>query len=206
MSLRREWPSWAVCGPVNGFDLRRVPSDSRSTNCVSISMTAESSAADAQSRTTAAVAWEILEPGRSTIRSVSTKKGQFDLNQLSRWIDNARSDRHLTWAAISQEVGVATSTIRRFATASDAEADGVLALIGWLGVPPEQFVVNSKVDGIPLPPAGGGLIRVDMTLFADLLPRPRRARPGARTTIQQLVTAAQASEVPLASLTRWSPI
>ena len=133
-------------------------------------------------------------------------QGPFDLKQLSRCIDQDRTERGLTWAAISQEVGVATSTIRRFASASDAEADGVLALIGWLGVAPEQFVVNSKVAGTPLPPAGEGLVRVDMKLVADLPSWPRRRRVGTRTTIQQLVTVAQASSAPLASLTRWSPI
>lgn len=137
---------------------------------------------------------------------MSTAKGQFDLLGLSRWIDNARQDRHLTWAAISQEVGVATSTVRRFATASDAEADGVLALVGWLGVAPEQFVTDSKIAGMPLPSAGEGVIRVDMALVAELAAPSRRARPTTRTTIQRLVAAAQASEVPLASLTRWSPI
>ena len=70
------------------------------------------------------------------------ESGQFDLHQLSRQIDEARRDRDLTWSEIAQEVGVSTSTIRRFATASDAEADGVLALIGWLGIAPEQFVVG----------------------------------------------------------------
>ena len=57
---------------------------------------------------------------------------------------------------------------RRFATASDAEADGVLAVIGWLGVPPEQFVDDSNIAGVPLPPAADGVIRVDMALLADL--------------------------------------
>lgn len=112
----------------------------------------------------------------------------------------------MTWAAISQEVGVATSTIRRFATASDAEADGVLALIGWLGVAPEHFVIDSEITGEPLPPAGEGVIRVDMTLVAKSTARPRQAPPAMRTTIQRLVAAAQASKVPVASLTRWSPI
>ena len=137
---------------------------------------------------------------------MSAENGQFDLRELSRWIDEARADRHLSWAAISQQVGVATSTIRRFASASDAEADGVLALIGWLGVAPEQFVANSKIAGAPLPSAGEGIIRVDMALVAELLSAPRPARPVTRTTIQRLVTAAQASEVSVASLTRWSPI
>lgn len=137
---------------------------------------------------------------------MNAAKGRFDLCELSRSIDAARADRQVTWAAISQEVGVATSTIRRFATASDAEADGVLALIGWLGVVPEHFVIDSEITGEPLPPAGEGVIRVDMTLVAKSTARPRQARPTTRTTIQRLVAAAQTSKVPIASLTRWSPI
>lgn len=144
--------------------------------------------------------------GGSTLQVVPSGQGQFDLNQLSRSIEQERADRGLTWAEVSQEVGVATSTIRRFATASDAEADGVLALIGWLGVAPEQFVVDSTVSGTPLPPAGDGLVRVDMTLVSDLPTSPRRASVGSRTTIQRLAIAAQASGRTLASLTRWSPI
>jgi hypothetical protein len=50
------------------------------------------------------------------------------------------------------------------------------------------------------------MIRVDMALVADSLSQTGRVRHGARTTIQRLVTAAQASEVPVASLIRWSPI
>lgn len=143
--------------------------------------------------------------GRFTLGSMSEDGGQFDLQLLSRSIENTRAARHLTWSQISKEVGVATSTIRRFATASDAEADGVLALVGWLGVAPEQFVIDSQIAGMALPPAGGGVIRVDMALLVELTAQPRRARPVTRTTIQRLTAAAQASEVPLASLTRWSP-
>ena len=91
--------------------------------------------------------------GCSTIRCVRPERGTFDLNQLSRSIEIARADRELTWGAISHAVGVATSTIRRFGKAADAEADGVLALIGWLGLPPEEFVSDTKVAGRPLPPA-----------------------------------------------------
>lgn len=144
--------------------------------------------------------------GRSTLCKVRSEQRQFDLNQLSLWIDQARTDRDLTGAQVSREVGVPISTIRRFATASDAEADGVLALIGWLGVAPEQFIVNSTVVGMPLPPTRDGMIRVDMAQIAELPTWPRRERVGTRTTIQQVVMAAQTSGTTIASLTRWSSI
>jgi hypothetical protein len=102
-------------------------------------------------------------------------EGRFDLNELSRRIDDTRRERDLTWSEIAQQVDVATSTIRRFATASDAEADGVLALIGWLGVAPEQFVIDSTISGTLLPSTREGMIRVDMPLIAELPTWPRRS-------------------------------
>ena len=134
------------------------------------------------------------------------ESGQFDLKRLSRKIDETRTRREITWSGISNEVGVAASTIRRFATASDAEADGVLALIGWLGVAPEQFVIDSNVAGVPLPPVGEGVIRVDMSRVVELPTWHRQVRTGTRTTIQRLAMAAHGPETTLASLTRWSAV
>jgi len=120
-----------------------------------------------------------------------------------------RAGAHRPWPHMGRDFtggGVAVSTTRRFATAPDAEADGVLALIGWLGVAPEQFVINSKVAATPLPRAGDGFVRVDMALLAALRVWPGRARAGGRTTIQKLVIAAQASGATIASLTQLSPL
>lgn len=134
------------------------------------------------------------------------EQGQsFDLAELFRRIDAARSEGNLTWTAVSERVGVAASTIRRFGTASDAEADGVLVLIGWLGVPPEEFIANSSVDGVVLLPRRDGVIRVDMKRVSELMGSSARNTVGMRTSIQRLVTATQAAEVSVASVTRWSP-
>jgi hypothetical protein len=130
----------------------------------------------------------------------------FNLAQLASSVERARLERGLTWAGLSREVGVAASTIQRLAIASDAEADGVLALIGWLGVPPEDFIVASSVLGELLPPARGGFIRADMSLAADLPSTPARSRPNARTSIQRLVATAQGAGRTVASLTRWSAV
>lgn len=104
-------------------------------------------------------------------------------------------------AALAREVGVSTSTIRRFRTANDAEADGVLALVSWLGDAPESFIAGSLVVGSPLRSAGAGQIRVDMRLVLGATsggPTP------TRTTIQRLAREAQTSGRTIASLTRWS--
>jgi hypothetical protein len=144
-------------------------------------------------------------PVRLLLRGCLRRINDIDLNELSQHIDTARVERELTWAEISRQVGVATSTIRRFATVSDAEADGVLSLIGWLGVAPERFIINSNVDGSPLPDARDGVIRVDMARIAEAESR-RTTRVGSRTTIQRLVAAAQGSGTSVSSLTKWSPV
>ncbi len=76
---------------------------------------------------------------------MSSEPGLFDLRGFGREIDRERVARGLTWVRLSREVGVAASTIRRFETADDAEADGVLALLGWLDATPEQFVIDSTM-------------------------------------------------------------
>ena len=128
----------------------------------------------------------------------------FDLAELYRWIDRARVDSGLTWVGVSRQTRVAASTIRRFESAADAEADGVLAQIGWLGVAPEAFVAATTVAGALLPPAGDGLVRVDMGLVAEVI--GGRGRVGARTSIQRLVAVAQGAGRTVASFTRWSAV
>ena len=127
----------------------------------------------------------------------------FDLGELYRRIDQARRDAGQSWASLARQVGVAVSTIRRFEVATDAEADGVLALVGWLGVAPEEFIAGVRVAGEPLPPADGGFVRVDMTRVVEVT-GAGGASATTRTTIQRLVMSAQSTGRSVASLTRWS--
>lgn len=126
----------------------------------------------------------------------------FDLRQLFQGVDAERTLRGLSWAALAREVGVAASTIRRFREAEDAEADGVLALIRWLGVAPEQFIRGDSVPGVRL--AATGFVRVDMELFATAQGDPAGADGRTRTTIQRLVGVAQQAGQPVTALTRVS--
>ncbi len=128
----------------------------------------------------------------------------FDLRGLFRSIDDERECRGLSWAALARQVGVAASTIRRFGNASDAEADGVLAMIRWLGVLPEDYVDSDTVNGQRLDLPGNGYVRVDMEAVADA--QGRSAKGQTRTTIQHLVEVAQRSGRPVASLTRLSKV
>ena len=128
----------------------------------------------------------------------------FDLHALFRTIDAERERHGLSWAALSRQVAVAATTIRRFDNADDAEADGVLALIRWLDVPPEDYVRGDSARGERLIGAGDGYVRVDMESVAKAKGDPSGGRGRTRTSIQNLVEVAQQSGQPIASLTRRS--
>jgi hypothetical protein len=128
----------------------------------------------------------------------------FDLGALFRSVDTQRIDAGLTWKDVARSTGVAVTTIRRFAMAEDAEADGVLALIGWLGVAPEAFVTGGTVVGEPLRASKDGFVRVDMTRVAALAGARARSVRTTRTTIRRLASVAEQAGCSIASLTRWS--
>ncbi|MEM8923731.1 MAG: helix-turn-helix transcriptional regulator [Actinomycetota bacterium] len=130
---------------------------------------------------------------------------RFDLGALFRDVDRARRSQGLSWAALARRVGVSASTIRRFDLAEDAEADGVLALVRWLGVTPEDYVAV-MTEGQQLPDGDVGVVRVDMDLVARAEGRAGGADGRSRTTIQRLVAAARSSGCPVASLTRLSEV
>lgn len=145
--------------------------------------------------------------GRSYGRHVD-ERAPFDLAALGRSIATRRTESGLTWAELARQTGVSASTIKRFAAAADAEAeaDGVLNVVEWLGVPPEEFVRNCSVDGVRLSPAGDGVTRVDMELIRALPAWPQVSRSQTRTTIQRLVAVAQESRRTVASLTCCSAV
>ena len=128
----------------------------------------------------------------------------FDLAGLAASIERARLGAGVSMRELSRQVGVSSSTIRRLAVAGDAEADGVLALVRWLGVAPETFIDGSSIVGRPLHPSGPGMVRVDMDAISALDQGRGRPANRSRTTIQRLAVAAQQSGRPIASFTRWS--
>ena len=130
----------------------------------------------------------------------------FDLGELFSAVDAERQRQSLTWAAMSRQIGVSPSTIRRFNQASDAEADGVLAAIRWLDAIPESYLRGDKGVGAALPASGDGYVRVDMDAVAEALGDNRGANGRTRTTIQNLVAAAHTAQQPIATLTRISEI
>lgn len=124
----------------------------------------------------------------------------FDLRRLFAAIDAQRQDQAWSWAALSREVGVSVSTIRRYQDADDAEADGVLALVRWLGSAPEDYIDGAH-NGDRL--GDEGFVRVDTRRIAAAVDNPAIAKR-SRLTIQGLTAAALQAGVSVASLTRQS--
>src|SRR5690242_6881102 len=68
------------------------------------------------------------------------ERGVFDLPGLYAALDAERRARALSWQQVAHDIGVARSTLLRTASAGPMEADGVLAMVRWLGATPEAFV------------------------------------------------------------------
>ena len=81
------------------------------------------------------------------------RDGDFDLKALHAALDQQRQARGLSWAAATRAISgsgplpsrrpVASTTITTLRTKVLAEADGVLAMLRWLGRAPESFVGDS---------------------------------------------------------------
>lgn len=68
---------------------------------------------------------------------------RFDSKSLYEALDKNRNARGLSWREVSAEIGVSVSTITRTRSGGRMEVDGMLAMVAWLGVPVETFVIES---------------------------------------------------------------
>jgi len=65
---------------------------------------------------------------------------RFDTQALHRALDAKRTELRLTWQAVAEATGVSSATLKRTREGGRLEVDGMLAMVGWLGVPVEHFV------------------------------------------------------------------
>lgn len=69
---------------------------------------------------------------------------RFDSGTLYTALDQQRTSRGLAWADVARETGVSVATIRRTKEGGRMEVDGMLALVAWLGVAVETFVMEDR--------------------------------------------------------------
>lgn len=65
---------------------------------------------------------------------------RFDAKALYDALEEQRLKRSLSWTEISEEIGVSVSTMKRTKLGGRMEVDGMIAMVGWLGVKVEVFV------------------------------------------------------------------
>ena len=65
---------------------------------------------------------------------------RFDPPALYAALDAQRRSREMSWREVAAEIGVSVATIARTQDGGRMEVDGMLAMVGWLGVPVETFV------------------------------------------------------------------
>jgi len=69
---------------------------------------------------------------------------RFDSIALYEALDGQRRIRGMSWGEVAVEIGVSAATIQRTRDGGRMEVDGMLAMVGWLGVPVESFVRESS--------------------------------------------------------------
>jgi transcriptional regulator with XRE-family HTH domain len=74
-----------------------------------------------------------------------------DVAALYAALDAQRRAREISWRQVAKEAGVSPSTITRMKDSNRPDVDGFAALVGWLGIPAEEFMPTPKVKRKPEP-------------------------------------------------------
>lgn len=87
-----------------------------------------------------------------------------DVGRLHAALDAKRTERDLSWRQLAKEIGVSPSTMSRL-TNEDVrpDVDAFAAMVTWLGVPAEKFMVDED-DLAPEP------VDEQLPLMAELSP------------------------------------
>ncbi len=64
---------------------------------------------------------------------------RFDARALYEALDEQRRSRGMSWQEVAREIGVSASTLTRTRRGGRMEADGMLAMVRWLGRTAESF-------------------------------------------------------------------
>ncbi len=87
-----------------------------------------------------------------------------DVRRLHTALDAKRAEKDLSWRQLAKEIGVSPSTISRL-TNEDLrpDVDAFAAMVTWLGVPAEKFIVDED-EHTPEP------VDEELPLMAELSP------------------------------------
>ena len=69
-------------------------------------------------------------------------KTTIDAALLYSALDAARQQRQLSWRSLAADVGVSPSLLSRLGNGLKPDTDGFATLVGWLGMPAEQFFTS----------------------------------------------------------------
>ncbi|MDX3187845.1 transcriptional regulator [Streptomyces sp. MN03-5084-2B] len=68
--------------------------------------------------------------------------GRIDTRRLYNALDGQRQARNLSWRQVATEAGVSPSLLSRMGNKHRPDLDGFVALVQWLGLPAESFMVE----------------------------------------------------------------
>ncbi|HVV09190.1 helix-turn-helix transcriptional regulator [Amycolatopsis sp.] len=79
--------------------------------------------------------------------------GRLDAGRLYQALDAQREARALSWRQLAGEAGVSASLVSRMGNGHRPDLDGFIALVQWLGMPAETFMVwpDGAREGRPRP-------------------------------------------------------
>lgn len=108
-------------------------------------------------------------------------RNTFDYRTLFKALDAQRKLRRISWRQMSVETGVSVSTLMATQRGGPMEADGVRAMVAWLGRAPEHFVRIGPGNRVPAPKvrvtvAKTKVCRFDTTALYSGLDRERQRR------------------------------
>ncbi|AYC39771.1 helix-turn-helix domain-containing protein [Streptomyces griseorubiginosus] len=67
-----------------------------------------------------------------------------NVSALYAALDAARTKKELSWRQLAADVGVSPSTMTRMANGNRPDVDAFLALVQWLGISAETFMVDPE--------------------------------------------------------------
>jgi transcriptional regulator with XRE-family HTH domain len=90
---------------------------------------------------------------------------QINVAGLYAALDAVRESQGLSWRQLAREVGVSPSTFSRLANRQKPDVDAFVAMVRWLKVPAERFMIDDEEPG-----------REEPELMAELAPLLRARR------------------------------